>query len=554
MMRKRHAHKEKVLLVNITRLGDMLQATPTIAGMKLENPECKVTVVVEKQFDAVCRIIPNIDEVVSIDLGMTVRSLARGGEGVIDAYDYISDFVDDLKERQFDYCLNMSSSAYTAMLLNAIGIKRSGGWSSDDEGYRVIESDWARLFASSVFHQNRQYNSLNLVDVFRCSADVELHPNQLMLDVSKENEEFAERTVRSAGFTNTGPLVVVQAGASQAKRQWAPAKFIRFIKVLIEEYDARIVLTGAKKEATIVDPIEQGCSSPNVLNLCGKTSIPELAAVLKSASLLVTGDTGPMHIAAAVGTPSVSMFLASAFAFETGPYSADNIILQPLIGCGPCNPNKPCARPDCHDQIDPEFLAKLCAWRLDGNSNRLPDGWLDPTKVIAYRTTFDQFGFYNLEEISDSRYDSFSKVRDAYRMLWLEDLAGYDMRGYKQTSPNRRATLSLMNEGLTGLERVVDCAKQGQRLISDLCRYIRDERSAPSLLGQVNERISELDREIEQIGYHYSHLGPITRMFVFAKENLSGTEALDLASQMTGIYADLERRCFKLGSFYTELS
>ena len=76
-MKRRYPHKSNVLLVNITRLGDMLQATPTIAGVKMENPDCKVTVLVEKQFEGVCHSIPGIDDVVSIDLGMTVRSMTR---------------------------------------------------------------------------------------------------------------------------------------------------------------------------------------------------------------------------------------------------------------------------------------------------------------------------------------------------------------------------------------------------------------------------------------------------------------------------------------------
>src|SRR5262245_39328053 len=101
MMKKRHPHKTNILLVNITRLGDMLQATPTIAGMKMENPDCKVTVLVEKQFEDVCHVIPNIDEIKSIDLGMTVRSLAREQEGVVDAYEYVNEFVGDLKSRNF---------------------------------------------------------------------------------------------------------------------------------------------------------------------------------------------------------------------------------------------------------------------------------------------------------------------------------------------------------------------------------------------------------------------------------------------------------------------
>src|SRR5258708_5295944 len=141
-MKKNFEHKDRILLVNITRLGDMLQATPTITGMKMENPDCKITVLVEKQFEEVCHSLPDIDEVMAIDLGMTCRSLAREQDGIVDAFEYVSEFVEQLRERKFDYCLNMSSSAYTALLLRLVGIQRNGGWVSDEEGYRVISSDW----------------------------------------------------------------------------------------------------------------------------------------------------------------------------------------------------------------------------------------------------------------------------------------------------------------------------------------------------------------------------------------------------------------------------
>ncbi len=200
-MRRRHVKKDNILLVNITRLGDMMQATPTIAGMKMENPDAKITVLVEKQFEEICTLLPNIDEVVGLDLGMTVRSLAREGEGVIDAFEYVSEVVDNLKSKQYDYCLNMSSSGYTALMLNLLGVPRRGGWASDEEGHRIIESDWARLFATSVFHFNRVYNSLNLVDIFRCSADVEQHPEKLLITVTDENTAYAEKMVADFGFT-----------------------------------------------------------------------------------------------------------------------------------------------------------------------------------------------------------------------------------------------------------------------------------------------------------------------------------------------------------------
>jgi ADP-heptose:LPS heptosyltransferase len=546
-MKKRYPHKSRVLLVNITRLGDMLQATPTIAGIKMENPDCHITVLVEKQFTEVCKVIPNIDEVIGIDLNFVVRSISREKDGLIDAYDYMTEIVTSLRGKNFDYCLNMSSSAYTAMLLNLVGIKRNGGWTSDEEGYRVIESEWARLFATSVFHQNRQYNSLNLVDVFRASADVDLHPKQLLINVEQPSLDHCESLIHEAQFTNTGPLIAIQAGASQGKRQWNPSQFIKLINILVESHNARVVLTGAAKEKNIIDPIVEGCASRNVVSVAGKTSIPQLAAMLKMADVLVTGDTGPMHISVAVGTPVVSMFLASAYGFETGPYSDGNIVLQPVIGCGPCNPNKPCSKPDCHDTIAPELVAYLAIARAVGDVASVPLELADPRSVVVYRSTFDEFGFLNLLPINGKSQDPLSPYRAAYRKLWLDDLGGFPI-----ARPTRTTSLTVVDDGLEGLGQIGECGVVGQSLMDKLIRLVKDDRSTAGQLKSVNEEIAELDRRIEELGFNFGHFGALTRMFVFSKENIQGSDAVELASQMKSIYGDLERRCRKFGAYFKE--
>ncbi len=535
--------------MNITRLGDMLQATPTIAGIKMENPDCHITVLVEKQFEDICRVLPNIDEVVGIDLAFTCRSIASQGTGVIEAFEYVSDLVERLKKENYDYCLNMSSSAYTAVLLKLLDVPQCGGWSSDEEGYRVIESEWARLFATSVHHLNRQFNSLNLVDVFRCSADVDLHPKQLQVNVQPEAKEYAEGLLREAGFTNTGPLIAVQAGASQAKRQWSPANFVEMVKLLDNRYNARIVLTGSPKELSIVSPILERCASPNVFSVVGKTSIPQLVAVLNLCDVLVTGDTGPMHIAVAAGTPVVSMFLASAYGFETGPYSEGNIVLQPVIGCGPCNPNKACGKPDCHDLLSPELLAHLAIARARGDVTEVPTDLADPRNVIVYRSTFDELGFCDLVPLNRPGGDSLARHRMAYRKLWLDDLGGLQVPESPQPR-ERRSPLQVIDEGLEGLPALITCAKRGQAVIEQLRELILDVRAPTSKLREVNASLVELDREIEELGFQFGHLGALSRMFVFAKENLKGSDPLSLASQMQDIYRDLGRRCEKFREFY----
>jgi ADP-heptose:LPS heptosyltransferase len=548
-MKKRYPEKNKVLLVNITRLGDMLQATPTIAGIKRENPDCHTTVLVEKQFSDICHILPNIDQVVSIDLGLTCRSLAAEQVGVVEAYQYLSSFVDQLRDQHFDYCLNMSSSAYTALLLRLLGIPRTGGWTADEEGHRVIESDWARLFATSVHYQNRQYNSLNLVDVFRCSADVEDHPQHLLVNVESDAKRYAEDLIRNAGFTNFGPLIAVQAGASQVKRQWSPELFVEMIKILDKEYNARVVLTGSPKELSIVRAILDGCNSPNVFSAVGKTSVPQLAALLKECQVLVTGDTGPMHIAVAAGTPVVAMFLASAYGFETGPYSAGNIVLQPVIGCGPCNPNKPCSRPDCHDNLSPRLVAELAAERAVGEVKHISKDYADPRRVMVYRSVFDQYGFCDLKPINSPSGDSFSRYRDAYRKLWLEDLGGYDI-GIGADQKPKRSALSVLDPGIDGLQEIASCAEKGQQLIGRLKQLILDVRAPGAELRRVNADLAELDRSIEELGFNYDPIGSLAKMFLFAKENLAGSDPLSLASQMESIYGDLGRRCEKFNNFY----
>ncbi|NLF24992.1 MAG: glycosyltransferase family 9 protein [Deltaproteobacteria bacterium] len=553
-MRRKYIKKNNVLMVNITRLGDMLQATPTIAGIKMENPDCKVTVLVEKQFSAICDWLPHIDDVVALDLGMTVRSLASGSEGIIDAYTYVGEVVEDLKSRGFDYCLNMSSSAYTALLLSLIGVKRHGGWTADEEGYRVIESDWAKLFATSVFHQNRQFNSINLVDVFRCSSDTEQHPKKLLINIDPDATKYCEGLVREAGFTNTGPLIAVQAGASQGKRQWATERFVKLVRILIDRYQARVILTGTKKEMRIIEPIASGVNSPNVFVAAGRTNIPQLAALLKMSAVLVTGDTGPMHIAVAAGTPVVSMFLASAYGFETGPYSEGNLVLQPVLSCAPCNPNKPCSRPDCHDQIDPEFLAELVMKRVEKDIRELSDDFADPAKIIVYRSCFDQYGFCNFEALNSQRFDRWRKVRNAYRKVWLKDLAGYEV----PMSEAADSPLEVLSDDeklmFEGLDQVLAQAQEGIKLIQNLTQLVGDPYSSTTALRDVNKRLSELDREIEQTGFHYAPLNPVTRMFLFAKENIVGTEALSLASQMGGNYQRLEERCKMLAGYYRMIS
>ena len=131
--------------------------------------------------------------------------------------------------------------------------------------------------------------------------------------------------------------------------------------------------------------------------------------------------------------------------------------------------------------------------------------------------------------------------------MWLDDLGGYT--DHQIDSGN----LPLVGQGLAGLDQVVQCAERGRQLIDELQRLISDPQGAPAELQRVNAELSLVDQQIEQLGFEYPALGLLTRMFVFAKENISGTEAAELASQMLDVYSDLSRRSEKLSHSYNML-
>jgi ADP-heptose:LPS heptosyltransferase len=555
-MRRRHIKKEKILLVNITRLGDMIQSTPTIAGLKMENPACHISVLVEKAFAEVCSHIPHIDEIIPIDLSLCVQALARDGEGIVDAFEYFDGIIKKLRDDNYDFCLNMSNSAYTALLIRLAGIKRMGGWVSDSEGYRRIESDWARLFAANLFWGNRHFNTLNLVDIFRASADVEAHPESLQVNIEDSALHYAQEFLKDGGVLKDGrPLIAIQVGASQGKRQWAPKKFSDLMRNLHQRLDARFVLTGTKSELPIIEEVTRGIGDLPVIVAAGRTNIPQLAAVLAQCNLLVTGDTGTMHVAVGVNVPVVALFLASAYCFETGPYSAGNIVIQATIECGPCNPNKSCARPDCHDQISPEMVGELVVRRLRNDWSEIPAQMLNWRQAVVYRSEFDEHGFLDFVPMHPIPRRSEFIMREVYRRLWVDEIGGEIYQKRPKFSIARETAL-IVSDNLDVENLAIDLAelaRSGQLMIDQLIEAVSDSSVPGARLGELNEALNEIDRKVEELGLTMNILGPLSRMFIFARENLEGADVTLLAQQMKQAYIDLERRGEKLFGYYRQV-
>ena len=292
---------KRILVVQTTRMGDVLQTTPLIRAIRSRYPDAHIAVLIRDMGQSIAAMDPDIDEVrVYNEDGMFNNMRAKDSERLLKAYDEAREYIQWVRDQKFDVAYNCTNSISSAMLLKLAEVPKVVGADMSDDWHFVLRGRWVNYFFTSVFH--RDFNDLNLCDISgRFSEDAE-PARQLVMDVPPDVEPTVEQLLARHDVKPDDFIVCFQLGASEASKRWSEVNFARLGRLLVEQYKARIFLLGVKAEAPLGESFEQhapGLAVP----LYGETSIAEVAALLQRARLLVTNDTGTMHIAAAVNCP-----------------------------------------------------------------------------------------------------------------------------------------------------------------------------------------------------------------------------------------------------------
>jgi hypothetical protein len=188
------------------------------------------------------------------------------------------------------------------------------------------------------------------------------------------------------------PTIALQLATRHAKRSWPLANYARLTRLLIEAWDAEIRLLGTAEERALGEEVRQSLPRScreRVINLQGQTSLKELAEILRTVHLVVSGDTGTLHLAAALGARVMGIFLGPASCFETGPYGEKLTVIQAEPVCHPCAEAGPdCPEPVCREMITPELVAQVVSvvWGINSRPGRVPEG------VRIYQSCRDELG------------------------------------------------------------------------------------------------------------------------------------------------------------------
>jgi ADP-heptose:LPS heptosyltransferase len=355
LVRRRPAQApRRILLLRLERIGDLLMSLGAIAAVRRLAPHAEIDLVVGRWNAEIARLLPSVTQVEVVDAPWLVR-----GEPGSD-YATLRRHAHAWRHRQYDLAINFEGDIRSHGLMALSGARRRVGFAMAGGGpllTDVVPHDASRHVAA---------NSLALVE-----RAFDLAPGTLpgppapeaLADARLPLPERAASAARAglaqiAGGTLPSRLVALHAPGGRQIKQWAPERFADAGIRIARELGAAIVLTGGPGDASVVDSVEATLKQAGVttLRVQGTVDLVILAGVLQQCQLLLTGDTGPMHLAAAVGTPVVAVF-GPSMPWRYAPLVAEHRIVRVDLPCSPCNrirlPPERCVGhvPDCLEGV-----------------------------------------------------------------------------------------------------------------------------------------------------------------------------------------------------------
>ncbi|MBU0568709.1 glycosyltransferase family 9 protein, partial [bacterium] len=342
-----HGPINKILLIQLSSIGDVIYVTPVIPGLKEKFPKANLTFLVEETAKDIVTDNPGIDEVLLFPERRLLKEIQEGNyQKVIRE---IGLFAKKLRESQFDLAINLHTSPRSAGFTYLSGAKNISGLTLDESGLPfTCGSPW--MFYKYFVGCNpvmAGLNPLNLVELSIKMAEVNPGVRETKVFIPPATEEKISQILSSFGVKEDDLLVGLNPGSNFACRRWIEEEFACLADLLDREYRAKIIIFGGPGDVELAKRIAQPMQA-RPINLAGKTNLKELAALISRCDHLITGDTGPMHLAGAVKTPTIVV----AGPTRDGPYGCENhLLLQANLPCVGCGPTSKCEKKDCMKAI-----------------------------------------------------------------------------------------------------------------------------------------------------------------------------------------------------------
>jgi heptosyltransferase-1 len=331
---------QRILIIKPSSLGDVVHALPVLHLLRRRWPDAKISWLVAPYCSGLLEGHPDLDEVIIFDrrrFGTAWKSPSAGME--------LIQFKRDLRRREFDCVIDLQ------------GLFRSGWLAWQTRAPMRIgfanAREWAWMFYThrvpiATMEQHAVDRYLKVAAALGCETE----PVEFRFAVSESDRAAA---AEMAG--NGEGYAVLMPGANWPTKRWGAEKFAALVETIRERFRLKCIVAGGP------DTVELAKQLPAAVDLTGKTNLPQLVALLEGASLVVANDSGPMHIAAALGRPLVTIF-GPTNPIRTGPYGRMESVVRVDIPCSPCY-SRSCSHTSCLKWLGIEPVLAAAAQQLE---------------------------------------------------------------------------------------------------------------------------------------------------------------------------------------------
>ena len=358
----RWAAVRNVLAVRLDALGDVLMTTPALRAIRQSVPDARLTLLTSTGAADTARCIPELDGVIARDVAWMKATQPRRDAAVEVA------LIDDLRGGAFDaaiiFTVHSQDPLPAALLCYVAGIPLRLAHCRDNP-YQLL-SDWVRDPEPAEPIRHEVQRQLDLVAAVGYRTD----DTHLSFRVPPDASRRMRSLLATLGLDARRPWAVVHPGATAESRRYPGDRFAAAAAQLANEHGWRFIVTGGASEAALVHSVARAIGG-SAVPLPGQLSIAELAALIATAPLLITNNTGPVHVAAAVGTPVVDVYALTNL--QHTPWRVPHRLVVHDMPCRGCRKSIcPLGHNGCLTGIEPATVAAAALDLAAMASRRLP--------------------------------------------------------------------------------------------------------------------------------------------------------------------------------------
>ena len=537
-------HGKTLCLMQLTRLGDLIQAIQIAKSIKEVHPSIKLILVARKQFATPLKFIIDecFDKSYLVDLADFTSTQSKDLDLTMVNHN-ISKFTEKINLEGINVLVNLSFSKISSVLSNLIDSTYKLGLYHDNEGAVRIQDRWSKYVYSTVM--SGPLNPFALIDIFKNIVGID---GIQSLPISKISSDKINS-------------ITLHPFASNSKKMWKPSKWGEIIyKLLKDNSKININLIGhGTEEQKLADKVLENPLlnkfKDRITNLVNKTTLKQLFEIIeKETNLFVGHDSMVGHIASFYGKKSVTISLGTVRPIETIPYGAENYSISPRTKCYPCFPNELCSYFQCHADVPYQTVSSainqiILTGEISKKTIEEDTSTFHTNSVNIHKSYFTNEGNLEFESVINHDFNLSELLKKFYRILWLYALNESE-ESVAYPSLNSKTHKDLLHYA-SGIQTLYELCEFGQKYTKFILEEVASQNPNLQKIREFSEKIDEIDRLQNIVKDNYPGLAPLVNYFTVLKGNVEGSNLVELSENS---FLNYHANAALVSAFYELLS